>query len=182
MPDLAPSFLVNAEAMINALVAGMQQFGKDADARAAALEAGTVPIHRPPLPLAPEPAPVFADVQAPSRYAGERMQIFTLEHIKWSEAGQTVLASKHSWASPPRAVAEIACRHSLADLPGSDRAARLIAAHGVANSATASDLCVDLDQLNGLVDSPVEGLPRSVPRFIEKIGPTRTGVINVHHA
>jgi hypothetical protein len=105
-----------------------------------------------------------------------------LNHLKWREGLQTIMATKFSWANPPKHIAELARERDLADMPGSDRAEKMAAAFGVCSGPTSADLCIDLSTLDHPGAEPAAALPRSVPRFSERIGKPIVGEISINRA
>jgi hypothetical protein len=140
----------------------------DARRHAAGVMNGNVPGVRPaPQPPEPERAvPV------------ERERIYTLANIAWCEGSQVMTAPKYSWASPPKHIAERACRRNLADRPEAERIERLLAGFGAIHGPVPADMCINLDTIDQPAAEPAERtLP---PGFQERVGPARVMEIAVN--
>jgi hypothetical protein len=164
----AADFLARTHLLLTDIAAASDNLAQDGSAYAVQIESGHRPIMHDPVPQ-PEPEPVPEAI--------EREQIFTLQHVKWKEGEQIVMAAKFTWAKPPKHLATLACERDLADLPGSPRTEKMIATFGVASGPTSSDLCVDLDSL----DRPpaAEQPPRTLPPwFEERIGEARQVLVD----
>jgi hypothetical protein len=166
-PDWAPGLA----RIIGEVPLAIDEFLSTARSHVAGIINGTSHPVRPPSPPTPEPPPQHV----------ERQRIFALNHLRWKEGEQTILAAKFSWASPPKHLAERACAHDVADWPGSERVARMIVGFGISNAVTSPDLCIDLDAIDAAAaaEPQIEQPPRGVPEFQERIGKTRTGAIAV---
>jgi hypothetical protein len=106
----------------------------------------------------------------------EREQIFTLQNLKWREGEQIIMASRYSWASPPKHLATLACSRDLADVPGSARAKKMAEVFGVSNAVTSPDLCISLDTIDQ-AEQPPGALP---PGFEERIGQPRQILVDAN--
>jgi hypothetical protein len=165
-PDWAPRLAM----IIGEIPIAIDEFLTTARSHAAGIVNGTATAVRPPPLPTPEPLPPQIT----------RERVFCLNHLRWKEGEQTILAAKFSWASPPKHLAERACAHDVADLPGSERVARMIAGFGISNAVTSPDLCLDLDAIDATTTNAIP--PRGEPQpegIVETIGKARTGSVSV---
>lgn len=137
---------------------------------------GTAPAALPtpelPAPAKPRPKPV------PTR------SVYTLEQLKWTEAGVVNTLGKHMVGLLPIPMANLAIERGLAEDAGSHRAQTLIAAFGASYTPADAKACYDLDADGA---APVKSPGRSVrysgsletlPRFgVEHSARAITGTI-----
>jgi hypothetical protein len=174
LPGTAADFLPRTSLLIASELPGaVAELIANARGYAEQVEQGHAVLHR-PAPPPPVPEPVAAPI--------ERIEIYALQNLCWSEANNQIMTvGKYSAAAIPVQLAETACRRNLAAPRKSERAEATIAAFGLLHQAPPpADMCIDISSLDQAAPEEQPAHAALPPGFVETVGPARRMEINVN--
>jgi hypothetical protein len=170
LPGVDPNFVPRLSSVTGDLGTAASELVTVARAHAARVVAAGAPIISPRPPEPPAPPPVVF----------ERREVYALQPLKWREPdGSTRCVSAFGPCSPPVALAELAVARNWADLPTSERVAKLRPVFGNSSGAGIPEEAADLN--TGVGPPPMRFYPPLEEKrgLREIIGKAREGVAMV---